>query len=159
MYYDNCCKCNQTRNKWNIIEAPGISTPGIKIDTEGVSKTDGIVDMIDHVTKILATNATTIPTFMYHFQNVGEAHLVLQREADEIKVLYRVKALQRVQWDIALSHLLRHIRQRHENAFAPVVGNAVFKPVKYLHSEVAHAYLVGIGKAEREADVNLAFVL
>ena len=72
MYYDNCCKCNQTRNKWNIIEDPGISTPGIKIDTEGVSKTDGIVDMIDHVTKIIAPNATTIPTFMYYLQNVGE---------------------------------------------------------------------------------------
>ena len=54
------------------IDEPGISTPGITIETAGVSKTDGIDETNVHVIRIIAANATTIPTFMNHRQNVGE---------------------------------------------------------------------------------------
>jgi hypothetical protein len=54
------------------IDEPGISTPGMMIDTDGVSKTVGKVDTSVHVIKIMAPKATTIPRFMYHRQNLGE---------------------------------------------------------------------------------------
>ena len=54
------------------IDEPGISTPGMTIDTAGVSKTDGIELINVHVINIIAPNDTTIPTFMNHLQNVGE---------------------------------------------------------------------------------------
>ena len=54
------------------MDEPGISTPGITIETAGVSKADGIDETSVHVMKIIAPKATTIPTFMYHRQNVGE---------------------------------------------------------------------------------------
>jgi hypothetical protein len=54
------------------IDEPGISTPGMMIDTDGVSKTVGKVDTSVHVMKIMAPKATTIPRFMYHLQNLGE---------------------------------------------------------------------------------------
>ena len=42
------------------------------MDTAGVSKTEGSDETNVHVINIMAPNATTIPTFMYHRQNVGE---------------------------------------------------------------------------------------
>ena len=72
MDHKNCCQGYQTIDKWNVDDDPGISTPGMMIDTDGVSKTVGKVDTSVHVMKIMAPKATTIPRFMYHLQNLGE---------------------------------------------------------------------------------------
>ena len=94
-----------------------------------------------------------------HFQHVGVAHFILKRKSDEIEVLYRVEAFQRVQRDIPGAHLLLHIGERHEYSLAPVVRDCVFQTVKYLHAQVGHSDLVGVREAEREPDVDLRLVL
>ena len=54
-----------------------MSTPGITMETEGVSKTVGNVATIVYVMNIMAPKATTTPTFMYHLQNYGDRLLIL----------------------------------------------------------------------------------
>ena len=54
-----------------------MSTPGITIETEGVSKTVGSVDTMVYVMNIIAPNATMTPTFMYHRQNLGDRLFIL----------------------------------------------------------------------------------
>jgi len=49
-----------------------MSTPGITMETDGVSNADGMELITDHVINIMAIKATTIPTFMNHRQNLGE---------------------------------------------------------------------------------------
>ena len=53
------------------IGEPGTSTPGINMDTEGVFKTVPS-DWINRTNiNAIAIKHITIPTFIYHFQNLG----------------------------------------------------------------------------------------
>ena len=65
------------------IDEPGISTPGITIETAGASKTDGSELTNVHVINAIAPKATTIPTFMYHLQNVGEKLEILRNNRND----------------------------------------------------------------------------
>ena len=54
-----------------------------------------------------------------HIENIGKGQLILQREGNDIKIIKRVAALQTVERDAGLSHLVLHIDPRRAHALAP----------------------------------------
>ena len=56
-----------------------------------------------------------------HVQNIGICHLIAQRESDGVKLGQRISALQGVQGDLCLTHLLLHIPPGSKAALTPDV--------------------------------------
>ena len=94
-----------------------------------------------------------------HLKHVRVAHLVLQRDAEEIEVLYRLLALEREQGDILLAHDLIKIGPRRINALAPGILALIEHIVKYLYPQVGHAHLIYIREAHTEPYVNRVKIL
>ena len=95
---------------------------------------------------------------LQHVQNIRVAQLVLQREADEVELAHRVAAFEAVERDAVFQHSLLHVDPRRKDALAPDVIDAVHQRIKDLDTEVRHADLVRIRKAERKAHVHLLFI-
>ena len=80
------------------------------------------------------------------FQNVGKAHFILERDAQQIELAYRRAALQREQRHLLRAHFRDHIHPRRENAFAPCVRALVDDGIQNAHAQMRHADFIGIRK-------------
>ena len=96
---------------------------------------------------------------LQHIEHIRVAHLIAQRKGDEVKVAHGVLALQRVERDAMLAHRLLHIAPGREHALTPHAGQFVHHVVEDAHSDVGHPDLVGVGEAERHAQIDRALVL
>ena len=94
-----------------------------------------------------------------HIEDIGIAQLILERKADKVKVGQRIAGFQRVERDITGAHLLLHIDPRCKYPLAPDIRLFIKKAVEDLDAEVGHSDLVGIGKAERKAHIDVTLVL
>ena len=93
-----------------------------------------------------------------HAQCGGIAHLIAKGDAEDIKIGDGVPRFVRPEWNIQLAHLFLHIYPRAEYALTPDIGVGVQRAVQKAHAEIGHADLVGVGKGEGEARLDLGFV-
>ena len=84
-------------------------------------------------------------------QDVREAHLVLEGDAQQVVIPDRRAGFQREQRYVVLPHQVCHVHPRGEHPLAPGVVPGVDGVVEYLHPQVGHAHLVGIGKQKSVA--------
>ena len=133
----------------------------VKEVRERLGVTDAWTSRNDYLTELLRPVAGKYryPREVEHIQYVRVGELVLQREADEVKIAYGVEALECVERYAVLAHYSLKVLGRREAALAPVVLALVGQRVQYLHAEVRHSDVVCVGEAEREADVDLRLVL
>ena len=96
---------------------------------------------------------------MKHIQHGGIGHLIADGEAQHIELRHRVAALQGIQGDAGLEHLLPHIAPGGEYPLAPHAGHLVDDPVQDAHTDVGHPDLISIREAEGHAQVHFRFVL
>ena len=94
-----------------------------------------------------------------HIQHVGVGHLVAQGEAHKIELLQAVAALQSVEGDVRLAHLLLHVPPGGEGALAPDAVRFVHGAVEDAQSQVGHANFVSVREAHGEAHVHRGLVL
>ena len=94
-----------------------------------------------------------------HVQHIGVGHFVAQGEADDVKVLDGVAALQGVEGKTFLPHFLFHVSPGSEDTLTPDPGHVVHNAVEDAHAKVGHADLIGVREAEGEAAVHLSLVL
>ena len=94
-----------------------------------------------------------------HIQDICIAKLVLNSKADEIELLYGVKALQTVKRNVIFTHERLVIGPRRKNTLAPPVLTGIFQGVEYFHADVGHSHIVCVGEAESKAHIHLAFIL
>ena len=99
------------------------------------------------------------PRHVDHVEHRRIGHLITHGEGQRIKAPQRIAALQGVERDARLLHLLIHIPPGGKAALAPDEVQAVHRVVEDAHAEVRHTDLVGIGEAEGEADIHLLLVL
>ena len=66
---------------------------------------------------------------LQHIQNVRVAHLVADRERDQIERLHRVMALEGVKGNGVLSHLCFHVAPRREHPLAPHARHLIHEPI------------------------------
>ena len=99
------------------------------------------------------------PRLVQHLQKGGIAHLILQGKPNQVHLPDGGKALQPVQKDPGLGHLLGHVVFYGKNPLAPIVLPAVDEGVEDLHPQVGHPHLVQIGKAHGKPDRHLVPVL
>ena len=85
---------------------------------------------------------------------VAEAHLVLERDAQKVKLPHGRTALQREQRHVLFAHQRRHVHPRRKDALAKGVVARVDGVIQYLHAQVGHADFVGIGKKEGIAHIH-----
>ena len=91
-----------------------------------------------------------------HVENVCVAHLVADRESDDVKLVQRIAAFQCVKRQIVAAQRVLHVCPRRKDAFAPHPRHAVERRVQNAHSEIRHADLISIREAERHAQLDLA---
>ena len=99
---------------------------------------------------------------MAQFQDLKDvciAHLKLDRNAEEVEILYRILRLQGKKGDLLLPHHLVQIDPRGINPLTPDVIPAVEHIVQDLDAQVGHADLIYIREAHGKADIHLVFVL
>ena len=94
-----------------------------------------------------------------HGKNIGVGKFILERKTHYVEHPQRVLALQRIQRNIPLLHLLLHVHPGHEHTFTPDVVPFVEDLIQYFHAQKGHAHLVGIRKAESEPKVQLLLLL
>ena len=83
-----------------------------------------------------------------HLQHIGEAHLILKREADDVKITQGRSALQRKQGDILPPHVAHHVHPGHHHPLAEHIGLLIQNVIEYLHPQVAHSHLIAVGETE-----------
>ena len=94
-----------------------------------------------------------------HVEHVRVDHLILQREADEVKGGDLRLRLEREERHLALAHLLLHVCPGRVDALRRDVLPAVEHFVKDGEAEVAHANLVDIRQGQRPGAVDRCMVL
>ena len=94
-----------------------------------------------------------------HIENVGIAHLIADGKGNHIKVLYRLAALQRPQWNVMPAHSLLHVPPGGKHPLAPYAVHLVHHTVQNPHTHIGHPNLVGIRKAEGHIHPHLGRVL
>lgn len=94
-----------------------------------------------------------------HIDHRRERHFIADGKGDDVKIADGVERLQRVERNIGPAHLLLHIAPGREAALAPHALDVVHHAVENAHTKVRHTDLIGIGEAEGDARVDLAFIL
>ena len=94
-----------------------------------------------------------------HIQDGGKCHLIADGKGNDVKLIERVEGFERVERDVRLAHLLLHIAPGCVAALAPYALHIVHHAVEDAHAEIRHTDLIGIGKAEGDACVDLALIL
>ena len=88
-----------------------------------------------------------------HREDVRVRELELEREADDVEVLERTRALERDERQLARAELLLHVDPRRVAALGERARIVVQDLVEDLEAEMAHPDVVDVG--EREADARL----
>ena len=94
-----------------------------------------------------------------HVDHRREGHFVADGKGDDVKIADGIEGFERVERDVRLTHLLLHVAPGGKAALAPHALHVVHHAVEDAHTEVRHADLIGIGKAEGDARIDLALVL
>ena len=92
-------------------------------------------------------------------QHVGVGQLIAEGDADQVELRDRVAALQGVEGQTGLAHLVGHVAPGGEHALAPDSGDLVHHAVEDADAQVGHADLIGVREAEGIAAVHLGLVL
>ena len=87
-----------------------------------------------------------------HIEKIGIAHLVQQGEADNIEFIERSFRFDGKKFLVLFPQKLFHIHPRSKRALTEGVASVVENVVDDSRTEMAHAYLIGVGEAEREAE-------
>ena len=94
-----------------------------------------------------------------HIEHVRVAHLIADGKGNEVELRHRVAALKRIQRQAVCAHGILHITPRGKDALTPHALHAVHDRIEDAHAEIRHADLIGIRKAEGNAQLNAALVL
>ena len=92
-----------------------------------------------------------------HLQDVGVAHLIEKRKANDVKLLQRATGFQREERHMLLAKHLLHIRPGRKRALAGDAVHAVERVVENPRAKVRHADFVYVGKQQRKAEIRLLF--
>ena len=92
-------------------------------------------------------------------QYVGVAHLILQGDSQEIKILHRILGLQGKQRDFLLPEYGIQIRPWGVHAFTVYVLPLVEHGVQDLDAQMGHADFVHVREAHGKTDIYLGWVL
>ena len=87
-------------------------------------------------------------------EDVGKAHFILERNAEQIKLPHRRTALQRKQGHMFRAHERGHVHPRRKHALAPSVLARVDGMIEDLHAQMRHADLIGIREKKRIAHID-----
>ena len=94
-----------------------------------------------------------------YLEHVGVAHLILQGDSQEIKILHRILGLQGKQRDFLLPEYGIQIRPWGIHAFTVYVLPLVKHGVQNLDAQMGHADFVNVREAHGKADIYLGWVL
>ena len=94
-----------------------------------------------------------------NLQDVGVAHLVLERDAQHVEAAHGRPCLDGKERHSLLAHQIRHIHPRHEHALAERIVPFVDDIVQDAGAEVRHAHLIHIRKRKRIADRDRCRIL
>ena len=94
-----------------------------------------------------------------HLKNIGIAHFVLDRDAEKVKILYRILGFQGKQRNVLLPHDLVQICPGRIDAFTPDVFSLIKHIVKNLDAEMGHTDLIDIRETHGKADIYLVLYL
>lgn len=92
---------------------------------------------------------------LQHGQNIGVAHLILEREAHHVKAIQGRAGFQRKQRDAFLFHQRFHVHPGHADPLAQGPGLLIDDAIKDFHAQVGHGHLIRIRKAEGEVHLRL----
>ena len=94
-----------------------------------------------------------------HLQDVGVAHLILNGNTQEIKILDRILGFQRKKRNLLLPHHFVHIIPRRIDTLTPGILSFVKHIVENLNAQMGHSNLIHIRETHGEPDVYLFLVL
>ena len=94
-----------------------------------------------------------------HVQNVGERQLILQGKADHVKLAQCIAALQSVERNAGVPHLVLHIQPRRKHALTPDIRLVVEQSVENPAAQMRHTDLIGVGEAQGKAEKDLVLLL
>ena len=92
-------------------------------------------------------------------QDVGIAHLILQRNAQHVKAADWRARLQRKQRHILLTHQVRHVHPRRKDALAKRVLPLIDDIIQDAGTQMGHAHLVHIRERKRIANRHAVRIL
>ena len=93
-----------------------------------------------------------------NLQDIGVAHLILDGDAQEVKLPHRILGLQRKQRDLFFPHDLVKIGPWRIHPLAPDVISAIEHIVEDLDSQMGHTDLVNVRKTHGKADIHLILI-
>ena len=91
-------------------------------------------------------------------EDIRITHLILDRNAEKIKLPHRVLGLQGKEGNLVFPHHFVQIRPRRIDPLAPYVLPAVKHIIQDLDTQMGHTNLIYIGKTHGKADIHLVFI-
>src|SRR5262249_29580096 len=92
-------------------------------------------------------------------QEVGVADLVLEAEADQVKVRQRREGFEAAEGQAVAAQLLFEVERRRKGTFAGPLRGAVHDAVEHLQPVMTHAERVAVGEGEARLAAHPAMVL
>ena len=95
---------------------------------------------------------------LQHVEHARVAHLIAQRERNQVKILHRIVAFQRKKWDIILPQLLLHVAPGRKHTLTPHAGHFIHHAIKNPHADIRHPDLIRVRKTERNTQIDILFI-